>query len=931
MNEPGRDEQLLFALVALRDGRLAALDAESRAAVERGVAAEIAKYSGGASAALASLASSLLPRGVAGGSAGADTPTLTGFTPAPGGHVLLQSLDALDRESERYTLNRLHSKGGLGQVWLARDGTLGREVAFKEIRPEYDDRPDVWARFLREAQITGRLEHPGVVPVYELSRRGEGGRPFYTMRFIRGRTMREAIAAYQAKRKEGKAGPLDLSNLLNAFIGVANAVAYAHAKRVIHRDLKGDNVIVGDYGEVIVLDWGLANSLDEAEAPVAVPATPALGEGTMAGQVLGTPAYMPPEQAQGRIDQVGTASDVYSLGAILFEILTGQTPIHGGSANETVRRAATEARPSARSIDPEVPRALDAVCAKALALDPADRYASAGDLADEVRRFLADEPVAAWPEPWTRRAGRWARRHRAAVTGAAALLVTAVVALAAGNVLLGQKNREIERQRAQADANFRLAKGAVDRYLTRVADSKELRAKNLEGLRTSLFASAREFYETFVKQRAEDAGAKADLASAYVSLGNISRLTGNTKDAEASFGRAIDLYQGLPGARTGLMGAIADDALLDSETRRPKEAEAAFRRALAVYETAPESRDADYLASAANTYDNLGTMLNGLRRLDESEAAHKKSLEIRERLAKEHPESEAYRLQLLQSHTNLASLYASTGREAEAEPHLRAAAGIGEALVAAHPDDPEYRKGLSATLNNLGGVYTLTGRTADARAAHERSLAIREKLAAEHPAILEYQLYLAGSYVNLGELEVRDGQCEAALDPLEKADRVLGGVLEKEPRHTAARFYTAYAASWTARALDGLGRFPEGKRAWERAASFNDGGFPAIPAGFARALALRGRTAEAVAQAQQVEKAQGLSPDIFYELAAAYSIASARDPARREACAVRAVELLRRAAAMGLFKAPGAADAALRDRDFASIAGRPEFRKAVGG
>src|SRR5262249_8873678 len=193
--------------------------------------------------------------------------------------------------------------------------------------------PGLWARFLEEARITGQLEHPGIVPIYELASSPADRTPFYTMRFIRGRTLTEAARAYHEARAAGRAGPLELRELLTAFVGVCNAVAYAHARGVIHRDLKGRNVVLGDFGEVLVLDWGLAKVVggdapDAAAGPVSVPPSGDRGA-TQVGQIVGTPSYMSPEQAEGRVDRLDARTDVFGLGAILYEILTGRPPFAG--------------------------------------------------------------------------------------------------------------------------------------------------------------------------------------------------------------------------------------------------------------------------------------------------------------------------------------------------------------------------------------------------------------------------------------------------------------------------------------------------------------------------------------------------------------------------------------------------------------------------
>jgi PAS domain S-box-containing protein len=293
--------------------------------------------------------------------------------------------------AERYRRLQLHATGGIGRVWLALDYELGRNVALKELRGDQADDATLRARFLQEAQITGQLEHPGVIPVYELIRGVDGRQPFYTMRFVNGRTLSEAVRAYHTKRLAGQDDALALPALLNAFVVVCNTVAYAHSRGVIHRDLKGQNILLGDYGEVVVLDWGLAKLVGrpEGELPTAVVILDqggAEGSGhTVQGQALGTPAYMAPEQAAGRPDLIDRRTDVYGLGAILYEILTGEPPFPGSNTAEVLRRVRDEVPAPPHQLCPGVPLALETLCLRALAKRQEDRPATAADLARAVQ------------------------------------------------------------------------------------------------------------------------------------------------------------------------------------------------------------------------------------------------------------------------------------------------------------------------------------------------------------------------------------------------------------------------------------------------------------------------------------------------------------------------------------------------------------------
>jgi PAS domain S-box-containing protein len=311
--------------------------------------------------------------------------------------VLDATVDLPPQPHMRYSLTRLHATGGIGRIWLARDADLGRDVALKELRPERADDAGHLSRFLKEARITGQLEHPGVVPVYELARRPENQQPFHTMQFIKGRTLTEASQRYHHKRAAGQADSLEFVTLLNAFVAVCNTLAYAHARGVIHRDLKGQNVVLGDFGEVVVLDWGLAKLVDRPDTDAATPpitldsdhaSAPDL---TAQGQTIGTPAYMAPEQAAGRLDLIDRRTDVYGLGAMLYEILTGHAPFLGHDTLEVLRRVREEEPPLPRSHWPEVPPGLEAVCLRALAKRASDRPASASAVAQEVQHWQETE------------------------------------------------------------------------------------------------------------------------------------------------------------------------------------------------------------------------------------------------------------------------------------------------------------------------------------------------------------------------------------------------------------------------------------------------------------------------------------------------------------------------------------------------------------
>ncbi len=420
------------------------------------------------------------------GAPGVDRPTLS-VSPDEVG-VLGPDLPRVDRT--RYKVDGELARGGLGRILRARDVHLDRQVAIKEMLSVGGDAE---RRFVREALITARLEHPAIVPVHDAGR-GADGAPFYAMKLVGGRPLAEVAAAARTIGQRLALVPTVLS--------VADALAYAHSQGVIHRDLKPHNVLVGEFGEVVVIDWGLAKDL---RAPVdadldAAPATPSLvgradtlppnvddgappaaaGTGgraglhprsqaslsaTVGGAVLGTPAYMAPEQAAG--DPVDERADVYALGAMLYEVLAGIGPHHGKTIDDVLRNVVSgRIKPLAERV-PEVPRDLAAIVGQAMAREPAARYRSARELAEDLRRYVTGQLVAVYQYGWRERAWRWLRRNRAPVAVAAvAAAVLAVVATVAIQRVVAERD-EARAARRIAEVRQGEARAAADRERAR--------------------------------------------------------------------------------------------------------------------------------------------------------------------------------------------------------------------------------------------------------------------------------------------------------------------------------------------------------------------------------------------------------------------------------------------------------------------------------
>jgi serine/threonine protein kinase len=678
----------------------------------------------------------------------------------------------------RYRVLRPHAKGGLGEVLVAEDTELHREVALKEIQARHAHDVHSRGRFLLEAEVTGQLEHPGIVPVYGLGSYADG-RPFYAMRFIKGDNLKHAIDRFHKDaRAHGMKGPAFASvpfhRLLGRFLDVCNAVAYAHSRGVLHRDLKPGNIMLGEFGETLVVDWGLAKvtrsdsgarrgDVSEAHAFPRLHLSSGSGDiETVTGAAIGTPAFMSPEQAEGKLEQLGPATDVYSLGATLYNLLTSQPPVTAkepAAALEKVRRG--DILPPA-SVQPDVPPALSAICMKALALRPGDRYSTPLALATDVEHWLVDEAVSACPEPVSARMRRWTRKHRTFVTGVAAALVVLTISSVIGAGLLGaaysaqeQLNSKLEFANQALEATNAVLKVANQREQSarRVAEEAlgdarafsdfmlkdALAVARPEGeqgglgihvtVRRALEEAAKNIGERFRDRPRAEAMARHDLGETYFLITEL-------KLAEGQFQEALRLRRKLlPAEHQDILETQNSLALTWAQAGRPEEARTLFEATL---ETKKANLGLTHrstlttMNNLANTYLDLGQRNRALELFEEA---------MRMRKAAFGPTD----TDTLQSMNNLALMYQELGRRNDALALLTDTWKIlQQQLGPAHPTTLN-------TANNVAHAYQKAGRLDAALPLFAETLKLQqEKLGAMHRNTLTTMSNLANAYLDAG-------------------------------------------------------------------------------------------------------------------------------------------------------------------------------------
>ncbi|MBE7491504.1 MAG: FHA domain-containing protein [Planctomycetes bacterium] len=404
--------------------------------------------------------------------------------------------------ADRYVIRAEIGAGGMGQVLLAFDQVTGRHVALKELRANLRQRaslePEIAERFLREARVTSRLEHPGIVPVYEIGKRDDGTL-FYVMRYVRGRSLAHHIRQTLPENTPDSAARMAARlKLLPHFVDMCQAIAYAHSRGVIHRDLKPDNVMLGEFGETYVLDWGLARvqgarSPDSELAMAGEAAHSALDNSSLAasltvqGAAMGTPAYMPPEQAEGRIDLLDERSDVYSLGAVLYQLLCGHPPYDGATGHLVIQQVLSGPPLRLQARQREAPAELCAVVDKAMARSKASRFANASELAHEIQAYLDGRTLASYRYSWLEKARRFTRRRWKEISVGTLVLVLATTLVGRSLADTARRNEhELQRAVLRRDIASIVQEEASEGFLKPLAQARELARNQPDQARLAL-------------------------------------------------------------------------------------------------------------------------------------------------------------------------------------------------------------------------------------------------------------------------------------------------------------------------------------------------------------------------------------------------------------------------------------------------------------
>ena len=649
-----------------------------------------------------------------------------------------------------YEVLSVLGRGGMGVVYKARQAGLNRVVALKMILAGAHAGERDLARFRTEAEAAARFQHPNIVQVHEVG--FHDGLPYFSPEFVAGGSLAERLAGVPRPAREAAAMVETL----------ARAVEYAHGQGVVHRDLKPANVLLTADGAPKITDFGLAKRLDLPPGP------------TRTGAVMGTPSYMPPEQARGESKQVGPAADVYALGAVLYELLTGRPPFKAANDFDTLLQVVADDPAPPRRLQSKTPRDLETICLKCLQKEPSRRFAAAAALADDLRRFVNGEPIRARPVGRAERLWRWCRRRPVLAGLTAALVLVIAVGLAA---VVWQWQRAEERSRL-AEERFRKNVRTVDDFYTQVSEDVLLKEPGMEPLRKELLTKAAGYYHDFLKEHGDDPALRTEAAQAYLRVAAVDQATGHDQDALSEFHKGLDLFEALARERPDVLDYPAALALGYFDLGRAQiiagqsqDAYDSWKKSLELYKDLTDRRpdDAEYRWGLVSLWVQMSGAERSRGQDDAAREYEDEAGKGLDALAQRESTGPDHDFRLAANYWKLGMSLASAGRKDRARELFDNAQTFAERYKARRPAVQRNREVLAQIHYQLGNLDANASDPQAARRQLAQALAIQEELTRDHPTVVSYRLDEASTHRLLAQLDQKDGDAASAAVHLARA------------------------------------------------------------------------------------------------------------------------------------------------------------------